>query len=78
MDGVCSIDLQRSGIILSQCAQLGHGQECHELTFGHNGHQSVLVQLDLECTANDAHLRKHFSWSAAVDVGVSIPPKVNP
>ena len=79
MGGVCSIDLQCSGVILSECAQLGHGEECHERTFGHKGHQCALVSLDLECQAPDAHFPIHFSWwSAAVEVGVSIPPKVNP
>ena len=54
MGGVCSIDLQCTGVILSKCAQLGHGQECHERTFGHKGHQRALVSLDLECQAHDA------------------------
>ena len=48
LGGVCSIDLQCSGVILSKCAQLRHGQECHELTFGHKGHQCALVSLDLK------------------------------
>ena len=39
MCGVCTIDLQCSGVILSKCAQLEHGQECHELTLRHKGHQ---------------------------------------
>ena len=78
MDGVFSIDIQPNGVILSKCAQLGHGQECHELTFGNKGHQCALVYLDLECTAHDAYVRIHFSWwSAAVEVGASVPPKVN-
>ena len=38
----------------------------------------TLVLLDSECTAHDTHLRTHFSWwPAAVEVEVSIPPKVN-
>ena len=79
MGDVCSSDLQCSGVILSKYAQLGHGQECHERAFGHQGHQCALVSLDLECQANAAYLSFHFSWwSAAVEVGVSIPPKVNP
>ena len=48
------------------------------LRSGHKGHQGTLVLLDSECTAHDTHLRTHFSWwPAAVEVGVSIPPKVN-
>ena len=49
MGGVCSTDLQCGGVILSECDQLGHGEECHERTFGHKGHQCALVSLDLEC-----------------------------
>ena len=79
MGAVCSIDLQCSGVILSKCAQIGHGQECHDLKFGHKGHQCAPVSLDLECQAHDAYLPIHTSWwSAAVEVGVFIPPKVNP
>ena len=79
MGGVCSIDLQCSGVILSKCARLGHGQECHEIMFGHKGHHCAPLLLDMECIAHDARVRMHFSWwSAAVKVGVSIPPKVNP
>ena len=33
LGGVCSTDLQCSGVILSKCAQLGPDQACHELTF---------------------------------------------
>ena len=65
-----------SGVILSECAQLGHGQECHERTFGHKGHQCALVSLDLEYQAHDAYLPIHSWWSAAVKEGVSIPHKV--
>ena len=43
MGGVCSVDIQCNGVVLSKCAQLGHGQECHELAFGHKGHQCALV-----------------------------------
>ena len=79
MGGVCSIDLQCSGVRFSKCAQLGHGPERHERTFGHKGHQCGLVSLDLECQAHDAYLPIHLSWwSAAVKVGVSTPPTVNP
>ena len=68
MNGVCSIDLQCSGVILSKSAQLVHDQECHELSF----------VISLECAAHDAHLRIDFSWwSAADEVGVCIPAKVN-
>ena len=77
MGGVCSIDFQCSGVIFSKCAR--STQECDERTFGHKGHQCALVSLDLECQAHDNYLPIHFSWwSAAVEVGVSIPPKVNP
>ena len=79
MGGVCSIDLQFSGVILSKCVQLGHGQECHERTFRHKGHECALVSLGLERQAHDAYLPIRFTWwSAAVKVGVAIPPKVNP
>ena len=54
----------------SKCAQLGHGNEMSR------AYVRALVYLDLGCTAHDADLRTHFSWwSAAVEVGVSIPPK---
>ena len=70
MGGVCATDLQCSGVILSQSTQLGQGQERHERTFGHKGHQCPLVSLDLECQTHDAYLPIHFSWwSAAVKVG---------
>ena len=49
------------------------------LNSGMVGHHCALVSLDLECQAHDAYLPIHFSWwSAAVEVVVSIPPKVNP
>ena len=47
------------------------------LRSGHKGHRCALAQCDLECTPHDAHFRIHFSWwSAAFEVGVSIPPTI--
>ena len=47
------------------------------LRSGHKGHRCALAQCDLESTPHDAHFRIHFSWwSAAFEVGVSIPPTI--
>ena len=75
MSSVCSIDLQSSGVIL-QCA-LNSGMVTNVTSVRSGTRVINVVSLDLECQAHDASLTMRFS-SAAVEAGVSIPPKVNP